>query len=151
MEKKKAEARQKADRRKKEIDILDAKADRERYYAKLRWEAEQKAEAAQKRALSDPEYFRIHNEARKIEIGMAKANVLADHVTERSLAARHKSLMTQRAEILTRLHLTDADLIPKYRCGICEDSGYRKRDGLLCSCYDPPERTKQAEKKPAGN
>lgn len=45
----------------------------------------------------------------------------------------HKKLLKQRKDILKKLNLKEEDLLPKYNCNICNDTGIVKGD--YCDCF----------------
>lgn len=148
----KAEAQKAKTPQQEAIAAADAKAERDRYYSRLRWQAERVADAAERRATSDPEYIRIHREKTALDIALAKAEIKESREEEEEIRRKIRSLQSQSRRVLARLGLKPEDLNPKYRCAICNDTGYRS-DGTSCSCYFPPSgrKAKQAEKEPAGN
>lgn len=113
---------------------LDKRTEREQYYAKLTQQAISRAEAVKKRALED-ERFRLYDGAvKRGEIELARAEL-----TQNGQAEAQKKLedaKRERAAALHALGLLEEDLLPKFRCPKCSDTGFLP-DGALCDCYPP--------------
>ena len=110
----------------------------ERHFSLLRNHADAVAEAARARAQADPDYARVHREARSLDPKIEYARLRLDRATVTELTRRKKALVAEEAACLARLHMTAADLVPKYRCKKCSDTGYLK-DGHMCDCGRPPK------------
>lgn len=100
----------------------DARAEYERHFAPLRAHAIALADAARATAERCADYTRVNGELRKLDPQIARAKVLQDKTGAAALVRRKQSLAVQRARILARLGLTEADLRPKWHCPACEDT-----------------------------
>lgn len=65
------------------------------------------------------------------EIGKAKAN--GNKTDAKKLEQKLLNTKTKMSDVLRTLNMTDADLLPKYSCKICNDTG--KKNGQFCPCY----------------
>lgn len=140
-----AQIRENDRRTRAEIDA-DARTLWERHFAPLRTRAQAIADANVRRAQSDREYAAVHREIRGLEPAIARAKHDGDRRTAEQLTRRHASLKVLQARILSRMGLTAADLQPKYKCSICEDTGFRKSDGRMCDCWRLPNGRSEGEK-----
>ena len=75
----------------------------------------------------------ITGELSRMEITQAKAEIF-EPVTLPSLLIKKQALIKERREILKGLNMTEADLLPRYKCLKCSDTGF-KPDGCQCNCY----------------
>lgn len=112
---------------------LNARADRERHYALLRQHAQNRADKYQDRARRDSQFRATSSELAKIEIDLAKAEVYAPN-TLPDLQTKKQRLKAERRAILLRLGISEQDLIPRYQCEKCSDTGFMK-NGRACDCY----------------
>lgn len=140
-----AEGQAKDRRTRAEIDA-DARTLWERHFAPLHARAQAIADANVRRAESDRDYAAVHKEIRGLEPAIARAKHDGDRRTAEQLTRRHASLKVLQARILSRLGLTAADLQPKYKCTVCEDTGFRKSDGRMCNCWQLPKSGHEGEK-----
>lgn len=111
----------------------DLRSERESYYAKLQQRALTQAEKVRRRLESDEQYARAEAAIRKGEIALAKAEVYEPH----NLPALQVSLQQarkERAEAMLRLQISESDLLPRYTCAKCSDTGFLS-DGKPCDCY----------------
>ena len=108
---------------------------RERYYARLRQEAELIALCHKDRALSDGRFALAY---RKITVRLpllAQAEVYGSTAAVKRYKAEIEVAKKEMAEILNKLGLKFEDLRPKYRCEKCEDTGADKKTGNICDCF----------------
>jgi hypothetical protein len=112
----------------------DAKAKREKWYAERRQKALGDAEKIYKRFMQDEEFAKIERRLRVIEIEWAKAEVKGDKNTLAKLEREKARLLLQKRGIIERNGLTEEDLLPKWHCSKCEDTGFV--DGMPCDCYE---------------
>lgn len=140
-----AEGQAKDRRTRAEIDA-DARTLWERHFAPLHARAQAIADANVRRADSDLDYAAVHKEIRGLEPAIARATFEGDRRTAEQLTRRHASLKVLQARILSRMGLTAADLQPKYKCTVCEDTGFRKSDGRMCNCWQLPKSGHEGEK-----
>ena len=115
------------------IDAVNAKSDRERYYAQLREKAQQKADKFIEKANANPRFKEISTALSKMELSLAKAEVFKPE-TLPALQAEQKQLLAERKAILQELNIKESDLQPQYACKKCSDTGFLK-DGTACDCY----------------
>ena len=115
------------------IENANAKSDRERHYALLREEAQSVADKFIQKANAVPRFKELSLALSKMEISLAKAEVFEPQKLP-TLQQEKNSLLTERKEILKGLGITEAQLLPQYKCGKCSDSGYLT-NGKVCDCY----------------
>ena len=109
-----------------------SRAEIERHYYDLRHMAEDFAERALKRALSDEAYAKIHKKINELSIDLAFAEVRDGNESKR--IAKQISQLEADGDIrLKELNIDKADFTPKYSCKICNDTGYDKQ-GKQCQC-----------------
>lgn len=111
----------------------DKRTEREHYYAVLRQRAASAAERARTRAEQDEKFCLADSAVKKSEIELAKAEVFSPdsaQLIREKLGLQKKA----RTDALKRLGLTDSDLLPKYACPKCSDTGFLP-DGKICDCY----------------
>ncbi len=113
----------------------DEKSARERFYAARREQAIRQAERAQAAARRDPAYSEADAAVRRGEIELAKAEIYSPDRADK-IAAALKAAREERAKALGRLGLTERDLLPRFRCEKCSDTGFLP-DGRACDCYRP--------------
>ena len=115
------------------IEAANAKSSRERYYALLREQAQKQADAALAKANKNARFKQISLLLSKMELSLAKAEMY--HPENLPVLTKEKSdLMAERIEILSRMGLSESDLLPKFTCQKCSDTGFLK-NGKSCDCY----------------
>ena len=112
----------------------DAKAKREKWYAERRQKALGDAEKIYKRFMQDEEFAKIERRLRVIEMEQGKAEANEDENTLAKLEREKARLLLQKRGIIERNGLTEEDLLPKWHCTKCEDTGFV--DGMPCDCYE---------------
>ena len=117
------------------IEAVNAKADRERYYALLREKAQTRAERFIAKANANERFKEITAELSKMEIALAKAEVF-EPATLPSLTAQKKDLLAERKSILMSLGIEERELVPQFTCKKCSDTGFLP-SGTACTCYKP--------------
>lgn len=117
------------------IEAVNAKSDRERYYALLREKAQTKAERYLAKANENARFKEITAELSKMEISLAKAEVFQPATLPQLLAAK-QDLLSERKEILTALGINEQELEPQFSCKKCSDTGFLP-SGVACNCYSP--------------
>lgn len=122
----------------KAIKDLNALAERDRFYSKLRAKAEKEAEQKQHRLFVDSEYALAYRERRDLDLSVAKTDngAKVEEIERRRVALWNK--MITRAHVLgvPAEDLTPTgNVAPKYRCDKCNDTGDRISDGIACDCY----------------
>jgi hypothetical protein len=124
------------DQEKKPSSVVDAdaKADRERWYAERRQKALGDAERIRNRFMQNETFAKIDKRLRVIEIEQAKAEVDGDNNTLAKLERERNRLQLQKRGIIELNGLTEEDLLPRWNCAKCEDTGFV--DGIPCDCYE---------------
>lgn len=117
-----------------DVARLNARTERERYYAMLREQAEARADRYLGVLKRDAEYTTNEKALKSLEIAVAKAE-LYNPAELAELKRREITLQTQRRLILSRLGVSEKDITPAYRCKLCDDTGFDKNTGRSCSCY----------------
>lgn len=113
--------------------VADERADRERYYARRRADAERVADENLRRAMKNAQYKSISSELAETERKAAKIEALKlDGLAE--VLEQVKTLHARQTAILTGLGMTPNDLVPTYHCQKCSDSGFLP-SGRACDCY----------------
>ena len=115
------------------IEAINAKADRERYYALLREKALSRADKFTAQANKNKRFKEVTSELSKMEIALAKAEVF-DPTKLPALTEEKAKLLQERREILHSLGIDEADLQPQYACMRCSDTGFLP-SGVACNCY----------------
>lgn len=115
------------------VTAADERAERERYYSALREKAQARADRFVKRAESDPAFKDVNTRLSQAERDAAKAEVF--HPDELpAFLEKISALKAERVRILTAAGITEEDLLPRYRCKKCSDTGFLP-DGRACDCY----------------
>lgn len=123
------------------VKAANARADRESWYARRRAAAEAKAEAALERARKIPEYREIEKKLRVLEIELAKAELNAPDLVEKTI--RTKEILTKDMDSVLSVEGIDrSSFLPDYSCKKCQDTGFLP-DGRQCDCY---EKAKEGQK-----
>ncbi len=116
-------------------EALDVKAERERWYAKRRQNAESIAEKIRKRFMQDEQFAKIDRRLKAITIEQAKAELKGDKKTLARLEQEQARLTLQRRGIIERNGMSEDDLLPKWHCQKCQDTGFLP-NGFACDCYE---------------
>jgi hypothetical protein len=117
------------------VEAVNAKADREKYYATLRDKALSVAEKYQAKAQTSPRFKEITLALSKMEISLAKAEVFEPKDLP-ALTEQKAALLRERRNILESLGIEEAALLPQFACGKCSDTGFLP-SGVACNCYKP--------------
>ena len=115
------------------VEAVNAKSDRERYYAVRRERAQSVADTFLAKANGNARFKGISTELAKMEISLAKAEVF-DPKALPALTRQKADLLREREAILEELGITEAQLAPQYGCKKCSDTGFLK-NGAACDCY----------------
>ena len=115
------------------VEATNAKTDRERYYALLREKAQIRADKMVDKANANPQFKEIASKLSLMEITLAKAEVRAPQDLP-TLRKQKQALLQQRKDVLLTMGLTEEDLLPKYACTKCNDTGFTP-NGTVCGCY----------------
>lgn len=117
------------------VAALDANAERERYYSRLRAAAERIADDNRRRAFRDTEYKIIDGKLSEAQREAAKAEAFgAGNLPE--LQASIRELKARKIALLAGMGMSESNLQPQYRCKKCSDTGFMP-SGRACDCYRP--------------
>jgi DNA replication protein DnaC len=122
------------------VQDLEARAERERWYAERRAKAERESEDVMKVFMQNEEFKRIHKRLNELqgEIGRteAKAEMGDDKAVKQlvKLTQEQSRFTCQYHNMLELNGKTEEDLQPKWHCKKCKDTGW-KEDGKACDCY----------------
>ena len=108
------------------------KAKIEHHFYELRHAAEDRAEAALAKAISDSEYGNIRRELNELSIELAFAEIKGESKAL-NLSKRIEELEKKGDRRLAQLNIDKADFTPHYSCIHCNDTGYTA-DGKPCVC-----------------
>ena len=117
------------------IEAVNAKADRERYYAALREKAQSRADKFIAKANKNERFKQLTTELSKMEIALAKAEVFEPKNLP-ALTEQKAALLRERRSILEGLGIEEAQLSPQFTCTKCSDTGFLP-SGVACNCYKP--------------
>ncbi|MBR2442275.1 MAG: DnaD domain protein [Clostridia bacterium] len=117
------------------IEAINAKSDRERYYALLREKALTRADKYIAKANKNPRFKEISTQLSKMEIALAKAEVFEPKKLP-ALTEEKAELLKERRSILQTLGIEEEELQPQFTCVKCSDTGFLP-SGVACSCYKP--------------
>ena len=84
-----------------------------------------------------PEFERINSEIAKCGLNLSREKLQAhDNAKITSLKQELETLKEKKLSFLKSINLSEADLLPKYECSICKDTGYiSSHDNVtMCSC-----------------
>ena len=115
------------------VEAVNAKSDRERYYALLREKAQTRAEKYLAKANANSRFKEITSELSKMEFALAKAEMY-DKEKYPILLAEKENLLAERKAILNELGINEALLQPQFTCAKCSDTGFLP-SGAACNCY----------------
>ncbi|MBQ7369362.1 MAG: DnaD domain protein [Clostridia bacterium] len=116
------------------IENVNAKTDREHYYAIKRERAQSVADKFLKKANANAKFKEVNVALSKMEITLAKAEVFEPNKLP-ALETEKQELIKTRFAILKELGIKDEDLKPQYECKKCSDTGFLP-NGTACNCYD---------------
>ena len=130
------------------VQAVNAKAERERYYSELHAKAERKAQQNVEYVRSRYRRFvELEKELRAVELDIAKHEVAyARSLSKIDLAlvenakARKDMIKRDITKYVELCGLTIGDLVPQWHCKTCNDTGWRAVDGKGCDCYKKQER-----------
>lgn len=84
-----------------------------------------------------PEFEKINSEIAKCGLNLAKEKLQSSDNSKTNLLKQKLELLKEnKHSILKSINLTEADLLPKYECPICKDTGYIHSNSnfTMCSC-----------------
>ena len=117
--------------RKSPEDLL---IERERYYARLQNAERERVSSIEHELNADSRFFELDRRRRQLEVEKAKAEVYSPlrlPGIEKELA----KVRIDRARRMAQLGVAEEDLMPKFLCAKCEDTGYMKDSGVVCDCF----------------
>jgi hypothetical protein len=117
------------------IEAVNAKADRERYYATLREKAQSIADKFVAKANKNERFKQLNTLLAKMEIALAKAEVFEPSKLP-DLTKEKATLLRERRDILNALGIEEGQLLPQFTCTKCSDTGFLP-SGVACNCYKP--------------
>ncbi|MBQ7924108.1 MAG: DnaD domain protein [Clostridia bacterium] len=115
------------------VEAINAKADRERYYALLREKALSHADKVLQKANKNIRFKELSAELASMEIALAKAEVFEPKKLP-ALLERKQALLAARNETLAEMGIHEEDLSPQFTCKKCSDTGFLE-NGKACDCY----------------
>ena len=120
------------------IEDVNAKTDRERYYALRREKAQSVDDKFIEKANANAEFKSVSQTLSKMEISLAKAEVFSPEKLP-ALQEEKASLIRTRKAILSALGIEEWQLLPQYSCKQCSDTGFLP-SGTVCKCYSPSQK-----------
>lgn len=84
-----------------------------------------------------PEFEKINSEIAKCGLNLAKEKLQSSDCSKINLLKQKLELLKEnKHSVLKSMNLTETDLLPKYECSICNDTGYIHSNGnfTMCSC-----------------
>lgn len=115
------------------VEAINAKAERERYYALLREKAIGQADKNLAKANKNARFKDVSAQLAAMEISLAKAEVFEPNKLP-SLKAKKDELILLRKNILTEMGIREEELTPQFVCQKCNDTGFLD-NGKVCDCY----------------
>jgi hypothetical protein len=115
------------------VEAANAKSDRERYYAKLREQAQKRADSFIAKANANETFKSVSKELARLEIAQARAEISSPQTLPDLLLAK-KDLLKKRVDVLQTMGISESDLTPQYTCKKCSDTGFLQ-SGTACDCY----------------
>ena len=115
------------------IEAVNAKSDRERYYALLREKAQTRVDKFLRKANENKAFKELTAQLSTMEISLAKAEVFEPNKLP-ALLEKKNSLLQTRKRLLDEMGIREEDLTPRFQCAKCLDSGFLK-SGVACDCY----------------
>lgn len=104
------------------------------YYESLRSEAQIRAAENSARARENADYKCADDRLSAIEHDLAFAEIRGDECAVTALEKEKDDLTLRRSNILNKLGMRVTDILPDYRCKICNDTGYAGKN--RCKCYE---------------
>ncbi len=115
------------------VDAVNAKTDREKYYAELREKAQSIADKFLAKANANERYKAVAKELAGMELKLAKAEIYEPRKLP-ELQAKQSQLKAERLSLLREMDIEEWQLAPQYACKKCSDTGFLKT-GAACDCY----------------
>ncbi|MBQ8375036.1 MAG: DnaD domain protein [Clostridia bacterium] len=115
------------------IDAVNAKADREKFYAERREKAQSVADRFIAKANKNARFKELTAMLAKMNMELAKAEIYAPQ-TLGALQEKQAAMQAEREAILREMGIEEWQLKPQYACKKCSDTGFLK-SGAACDCY----------------
>ena len=100
--------------------------------------AEQLADEKKDKLMSTyPEFEKINSDIVKCGLNLSREKLESNNAKNiDKLKEQLENLKKQKADFLKSINMTENDLLPKYECPICKDTGYITNNGTstMCSC-----------------
>lgn len=100
--------------------------------------AEQLADEKKDNLISTyPEFAKINSEIAKCGLSLSREKLESNNQERlNNLKQELERLKKEKQDFLKSINMTEADLLPKYECPICKDTGYVTSEGTstMCSC-----------------
>lgn len=116
------------------VSAANARADREKFYAQRKNKAQAQADKALERAMRDSAFKQATHKISWMQVELARAELNGDNDKLQELTRQQAILQNVRAGALKALGFTEEDLLPKWHCKKCSDTGYLP-NGTACDCY----------------
>lgn len=116
------------------VDAANARSARDKYYADKRARAEGVADSFRELANQDTRFVEIERRLTWMNLGLARAEVSGAVEELQTLKAEQAELVSARRKVLDDLGIDEENLLPRYECKKCSDSGFLA-DGRACDCY----------------
>lgn len=120
----------------KAAEAAELRGEIERYHASNRQAALDRAEKNRKKAEENADFKKADSEMKECEISLAHAEAEGQEEKVRTLSQTLAEIKERRRNALKAVALTEADLMPDYKCKKCSDKGFLP-DGRMCDCYSP--------------
>lgn len=105
----------------------------EAYYLDIRRREMCRIECLQKQLMQDSTYRALNIYLRGLEPRIAWAKAFCFPELDQ-LLREERRLKSELAQRMTALNISKSDLMPKWQCSKCSDTGFLP-DGKLCGCY----------------
>ena len=116
------------------IAALDAKSEREHFYAVARDRANAPAEQMKARLRADERYREAERQYNRLMPMIGKYDAFGQAEESRKAKGEQKRWAAVMAERMAALNISPEDLRPRYRCVKCSDTGFLP-NGQMCDCY----------------
>lgn len=117
------------------IEAVNAKAEREKFYAERRERAQTVADRFIAKANENARFKELTATLAKMNWELAKAEIYAP-LTLPTLQEKQKAMRAERSQVLASLGIEEWQLLPQYQCKKCSDTGFTQ-SGIMCDCYRP--------------
>ena len=116
------------------VKAANDRADREQFYARRKNKAQAQADKALEKAMRNSEFKQATHRLSWMELELARAEVAGDRDKLQDLMRKKEILRNVRVSALKAVGLTEEDILPKWHCNKCSDTGYLP-NGTACDCY----------------